>query len=256
MAIAALLAGVTEFLILNGVDQFPLLAIGMAPSVIAAALLLTNPNPKLTTIAFLVLVFFAVILAPTNPQVYNPENYLFSSFMAITSVVLLFVIVRTVLPTSDALRRRWYLTSARAEMRDLLAGGRSRRLDDEALFRDADRVGQLAALQPAAEDERRDDLRQALDIFGRAAAVRGARTTLAELSARAGGRLIGDAYSALAGCDPLGLRRAAADLARAGSQLDRDGQTAARAASLDLIWVAFLIDTSPFGFDQPRWTTS
>jgi uncharacterized membrane protein YccC len=162
MAIAALLAGVTEFLILDGVDQFPLLAIGMAPSVIAAALLLTSPNPKLATIAFLVLVFFAVILDPTNPQVYNPETYLFSSFMAIASVVLLFVLLRTVLPTSDALRRHWYLTSARAEMSDLLAGGRSRRLAGEALFRDADRIGQLAALQPADDDERRDDLRQAL----------------------------------------------------------------------------------------------
>ncbi len=256
MAIAALLAGVTEFLILDGVDQFPLLAIGMAPSVIAAALLLTIPNPKLATIAFLVLVFFAVILAPTNPQVYNPESYLFSSFMAITSVVLLFVLLWTVLPTSDALRRHWYLTSARAEMRDLLAGGRTRRLDDEALFRDADRIGQLATLQPADDDERRDDLRQALKIFGRAAAVRRVRTTLAELSARASGRLLGDAYSALLGCDPLGLRRAAADLTSAGAQLDRDGQSAARAASLDLIWVAFLIDTSPFSLDQHRWTTS
>jgi hypothetical protein len=176
--------------------------------------------------------------------------------MAITSVVLLFVLLWTVLPTSDALRRHWYLTSARAEMRDLLAGGRTRRLDDEALFRDADRIGQLATLQPADDDERRDDLRQALKIFGRAAAVRRVRTTLAELSARASGRLLGDAYSALLGCDPLGLRRAAADLASAGAQLDRDGQSAARAASLDLIWVAFLIDTSPFSLDQHRWTTS
>jgi hypothetical protein len=54
-----------------------------------------------------------VILAPANPQVYNPETYLFYSFMAITSVVLLFVLLWTVLPTCDALRRRWYLTSAR-----------------------------------------------------------------------------------------------------------------------------------------------
>jgi hypothetical protein len=175
--------------------------------------------------------------------------------MAITSAILLFVLLRTVLPTSDALRRRWYLTSAQGEMRDLVAGGRSRRLDDEALFRDADRIGQLAALQPADDDERRDDLRQALGIFGRAAAVRRARTTLAELSARTSGPRIGDAYSALAGCDPHGLRRAAADLASTGAQLDRDSQTAARAASLDLIWVAFLIDTSPFGLDQHRWTS-
>jgi uncharacterized membrane protein YccC len=255
MGTAALLAGVTEFLILDGVDEFPLLAIGVAPVVLAAALLSTVPNPRLASIAFLVPPFFLVILSPANPQSYNPETYLFYSLMAITSAILLFVLLRAVLPTSDALRRRWYLTSARAEMRDLVAGGRSRRLDDEALFRDADRIGQLAALQPAADDERRDDLRQALDIFGRAAAMRRARTTLAELSARTG-RLVGDAYSALAGCDPLGLRRAAADLAIAGARLDHDGQTAARAASLDLIWVAFLIDASPLGLDPHRSTTS
>jgi uncharacterized membrane protein YidH (DUF202 family) len=256
MAIAALLAGVTEFLILDGVDQFPLLAIGMAPVVLAGALLSTSPNQQLASTAYLALVFFLVILAPANPQVYSPETYLFSSFMAITSVVLLFVVLWTVLPTSDALRRRWYLTSARAEMRDLLAGGRSRRLDDEALFRDADRVGQLAALQAADDDERRDDLRQALDIFGRAAAVRRVRTTLAELSARAGGRLVGDAYSALLGYDPVSLRRAAADLASTGAQLDHDGQSTARAASLDLIWVAFLINASRLSLDQDQWTTS
>jgi uncharacterized membrane protein YccC len=255
MPIAALLAGVTQFLILDGVDQFPLLAIGMAPSVLAAALLFTIPNPRLASIAFLVLVFFPVMLSPTNPQSYNPETYLFSSLMAITSVILLFVLLRTVLPTSDALRRHWYLTSARAEMRDLLAARRSRRLDDEALFRDADRIGQLAALQPAAADERRDDLRQALDIFGRTAAVRRARTTLAELSAFTGGRLVGEGYSALAAGAPLGLRRAAADLASTATGLDHDGQAAARAASLDLIWVAFLIDASPFGLDPQRATT-
>jgi hypothetical protein len=228
----------------------------MAPVVLAGALLSTSPNQQLASTAYLALVFFLVILAPANPQVYNPETYLFYSFMAITSVVLLFVLLWTVLPTSDALRRRWYLTSAQAEMRDLLAGGRSRRRDDEALFRDADRIGQLAALQPADDDERRDDLRQALDIFGRAAAVRRVQTTLAELSARAGGRLVGDAYSALAGCDSPGLRRAAVDLTSAGARLDHDDQSAARAASLDLIWVAFLIDASPFGLNQQRWSKS
>jgi hypothetical protein len=256
MAIAALLAGVTEFLILDGVDQFPLLAIGLAPSVIAAAVLSTVPNPRLASIAFLVPPFFLVILSPANPQGYDPETYLFSSLMAITSAILLFVLLWTVLPTSDALRRRWYLRSARAEMRELLTGGRSRRLDDEALFRDADRIGQLAALQPADADEHRADLRQALDIFGRAAAVRRVRTTLAELSALASGRLVADAYSALADCDPVGLRRAAADLASTAPQLDPDGQAAARAARLDLIWAAFLFDASPFGLDQHRWTTS
>jgi uncharacterized membrane protein YccC len=256
MPIAVLLAGVTEFLILDGVDQFPLLAIGMAPSVLAAALLCTTSNARLASIAFLVLVFFPVMLSPTNPQQYNPEPYLFSSFIAIVAVILLFVLLRTVLPTSNAIRRHWYLKSAQAELRALLGGGCSRRLDDEALFRDADRIGQLAALQAAPGDERRDDLRQALDIFGYAAAVRRIGAARAKLIARAGRHLIGDAYRALAACDPRGLRQAAADLASAATALGGDDRAVALAASLDLIWIAFLIDTTAFGLDSHRSNTS
>jgi uncharacterized membrane protein YccC len=255
MPVAALLAGATEFLILDGVDQFPLLAIGRAPTVRAAALLLTIPNPRLAPIAFLLLVFFPVMLSPTNPQSYNPETFLFFSFLAIASVILLFVLLRT-LPASDALRRRWYLTSARTEMRDVLDGCRSRHLHDEALFRDADRIGQLAALPPAADDEHRNDLREALEISGQAAAVRRARTALGELSAHTDGRLVGKGYSALAASDSVCLRRAARDLENEATQLDHAGQAAARVASLDLIWVAFLIDAGAFGLDPLRSTRS
>jgi uncharacterized membrane protein YccC len=256
MPIAALLAGVTNFLILDGVDQFPLLAIGMAPGIIGAALVLTIPNPRLAPIGFMLLVFFPAILAPTNPQTYNPDTYLFFSMMAILAVILLFVLLRTVLPTSAEHRRHWFLTSARKELRDLLAGGRSRRRDDEALFRDADRIGQLATLPPADGDQHRDDLRQALDIFAHAAAQRRVRTSLAELSARTGGSLVGDGYSAVAAGDPFGLRRAAGDLSSAASELDRDGQAAARAASLDLIWTAFLIDAGASRSDPHVWTAA
>ncbi len=91
--IAALLAGATQFLILDGVDQFPLLAIGMAPSILAAALLFTIPNPRLASIGLLVLIVFPVLLSPTNPQSYDPETYLFTSFMAITAAILLFVLL-------------------------------------------------------------------------------------------------------------------------------------------------------------------
>jgi len=53
-----------------------------------------------------------------------------------------------------------------------------------------------------------------------------------------------------------GPRRAAADLASTAPQLDPVGQAAARAACLDLIWAALLIDASPFGLDPHRRTTS
>lgn len=254
MPIAALLAGVTEFMLLDGVDQFPLLAIGMAPTVLGSALLLTCSNQQLASIAFLVLVFFVVILSPADPQAYNPETYLFLSIIAIASAILLRVLLGTVLPTSDELRRHWYLTSAQSEVHNLLVGGRSPRPDDEALFRDADRIGQLAALQPPSNDNRRGDLRQAVYIFGCAAAVRQVRTKLAELSARSGGLLVGDAYSALSGCEPRGLRQAAADLAAKGGELNQDAHSAARSASLDLIWVAFLLEASPSGLDPHRST--
>src|SRR5262249_37635147 len=155
-----------------------------------------------------------------------------------------------IFPTTDTLRRRWYLTSARAEMHALLHSGSSRFLDDEeALFRDADRIGQLASLQPAPGDESRDDLRRALEIFGIMAAVRALRTTLAELSVRTGGQFVGDAYSALADCDPRGLRRSAADLASAATGLSLDARAVARTAGLDLVWTAFLIESTALRLD-------
>jgi len=86
----------------------------------------------------------------------------------------------------------------------------------------------LDALQSADADERRDDLRQALEIFGRAAAVRRVRTTVAELSAHVGGRLVGEHIRLWPAVTPLACARAAADLASAAAQLDHDGQAAAR----------------------------
>lgn len=255
ITLASALAGLTEYLILDGVDDFPLLAIGMAPVVIGAALLLTLPNPRVASVSFLVLVFFPATLSPANPQNYSPETYLFTSVIAITAVILLFVFMWTLLPISDALRRRWFLTSAKAELRDLEAGRRPRWQDDEALFRDADRIGQLAALQPADGDDRRSDLRQALDIFLWAATVRRARTALAEVPARVGERLVDRAYADLAADDPVRLRRSARDLASTARGLNGDGRAAARAASLSLAWAAFLIDArrlNPIPTGQPR----
>jgi hypothetical protein len=228
----------------------------MAPSVLAAALLFTLRNARMSSIGFLLLVYFPLLLSPANPQNYNPETYLYRSFLAITAVILLFAVLWTILPASDDLRRRWYLESARAELRDLLAGRRSRHRDDDALFRDADRIGQLAALQPANGDERRDDLRQALNIFGLAAAARRIQTVLAQLSGRTDAHFLGDSYAALADCSAPRLREAAAAIAKsAATQLDQESQAVARMATADLNWAASLIDASPFSL-RPNWSTS
>ena len=68
--------------------------------------------------------------------------------------------------------------------------------------------------------------------------------------------MVGDGYSAVAASDPLGLRQAAGDLASAAAELDRDGRAAARAASLDLIWAAFLIDAGASRSDPHVWAAA
>ena len=121
--IAALLAGVTEFLILDGLDQFPLLAIGMAPSVLAAALLFTIPTRTPRSASFYSSSSLCCFRRRTRKTTI-PKPICTLSFLAITAVILLFAVLWTILPASDDLRRRWYLKSARAELRDLLAGRR------------------------------------------------------------------------------------------------------------------------------------
>ncbi len=253
--LATMLVGVTEFLVLDGADAFPLLAIGMAPVVITAALLLTVPNPRLTSTAFIVLVFFPVLLSPANPQNYSAEAFLFSSIIAIVSAILLFVILSTVFPTSDELLRGWYLTSAQGEMLDLEGGYGVHLPEEEALFRDADRIGQLIALLPAEEDDRREDVRQALDIFLWAAMVRRIRIALAELSAHTGERLVGGAYSDLAAYDVNRLRRSSSDFANAAKRLDGEDRAAARTASRYLAGAAVLINARPLTQLHPRRST-
>jgi hypothetical protein len=71
-SIAGILAGVLEFVVLDGVDAFPLLAIGLAPFVIAAALLMTSPNRTVSALGRLSLIFAVSIFSPSNPQTYDP----------------------------------------------------------------------------------------------------------------------------------------------------------------------------------------
>jgi len=105
-AIAALFRAWTEFLILDGVDQFPLLASAWRRSSSPAPCCRRAPiSDWLDRIPGARL--FLVILARRIPNL-DPKPYLFSSFIAITSVILLFVLLRTVTPDVRRASRRWY----------------------------------------------------------------------------------------------------------------------------------------------------
>lgn len=150
LAIAAV--GVTEFLILDGVSEFPLLAIAMAPTVAIGCLMIATGKPPLAPIGLLLVVFFTVFLGPANPQDYNAQTYLVGAALAFSSVAVLFVGLTTILPANDRRTRRSLLGSARRELLAVLQGRRHRSAAD--LARDADRIAQATALKVGGTGQR------------------------------------------------------------------------------------------------------
>ena len=73
--IAAVLTGILEFVILDGADAFPLLAIGLGPLVVGSALLMTSKNLLWSGLGRANLSFSMLILAPNNPQTYNQDRW-------------------------------------------------------------------------------------------------------------------------------------------------------------------------------------
>lgn len=95
--IATVLTGILEFLILNGADDFPLLAVGLAPFVIGAALLISSNNLLWSSLGRAILPFTMLLLAPSNPQTYNPQAFLFTSVFIIAAAALLLA-TQTLIP--------------------------------------------------------------------------------------------------------------------------------------------------------------
>ncbi|OKO85112.1 hypothetical protein AC630_07125 [Bradyrhizobium sp. AS23.2] len=68
---------------LDGIDFFPILAIALAPFTIGAALLTTSQNPLWAALGRVNLIAITTILAPSNPQSCNPQDFLFISFFLV-----------------------------------------------------------------------------------------------------------------------------------------------------------------------------
>src|SRR6516164_9764257 len=179
--IAIALAGVFEFLILDGVSDFPLLAIGLAPFVVGAGLLISGPVPGLASLGRLSLIFFMVIFAPSNPQTYNPQAFVFSSLFVCLGIGLLLAAQFLVPPVSHDLRRRCLIASARHELGQVLSRIDRRYAPEEAMFRDAVRVGQIASAG-GTDPRHRTAVEEALSYFDQAAAIRFSDAKLTQLA--------------------------------------------------------------------------
>ena len=234
LPIAIVLAGILEFPILDGVTEFPLLALALGPFVIGATLVMTLSNQKMSSIGRLNLIFILAILAPSNPQHYNPETFLFTSLFVCLSAGLLFAAQLLVPPLSDERRVRWLLTSARRELARLPFRNAQGGVLEEAMFRDAMRIAQIAGMETAtpqqaaavAETER---------LFDQAGLFRLCRKHLSDLAVGPLAGLARHARRALALRDAPHLREAALSLHDAA-----DGDARAIAASA-AVYVASLV---------------
>jgi len=212
--IAVAFAGVFEFLILDGVSDFPLLAIGLAPFVVGAGLLISGPVPGLASLGRLGLIFFIEIFAPSNPQTYNPEAFVFSSLFVCLGIGLLLAAQFLIPPVSQDRRCRWLIASARHDLGLVLSRRDRRYAPEEAMFHDAVRVGQIAAAG-GTDLQHHIAVHEAFSHFDQAAAVRLCDAKLTQLADGPLASLAAEARAALVDRDAQRIRASARSLREA-----------------------------------------
>ena len=235
--IASLMAGILEFVVLDGVTAFPLLAIGLAPFMIGAALLMTVPNRILSALGRLNLVFILALLAPSNPQTYNPQTFLFTVLFLMLATGLLFL-APIFLPLASADRRRyWLLASARRDLSHLPSYQKRGFAPEEAMFRDASRIAQILAASGDSQ-EHHAAVQEAMASFDQAATL---RLCEAEMDRLAGGLRteVSAAYGALRERDSKSIIASAHALHESASL--QDIPAAGASAALVLASVVFTL---------------
>jgi uncharacterized membrane protein YccC len=234
--IAAILAGVLDFVVLDGVTDFPLLALGLAPLMIGAAVLTTSPNQVLAGVGRLNLIFILVVAGLSNPQTYNPEVFLDSSLFVCLAPALLLAAQLLIPPVSDERRRQQLMASAHREIDQLASGQAQRYAPEEAMFRDAVRIGQIAGAG-VPSSQHRVLLEKALTLFDQAATVRLCDASLRELTDDLPAGLADRARGALVRRDVQSIRQAALDIQEAAPE-----DALARATSSALQVASFVIE--------------
>ena len=237
--IAAVLAGILEFLILDGITEFLLLALALAPFMIGAVVAMRWPQPIVAALGRLNLIFILDILSPSNPQPYDPNSFLFSVLFLVAGIGVLLAGQLLIPPPTDETRLGWLLASARRELDHVLSRRDRRWAPEEAMFRDAMRIAQLAGAARGSPQQRAV-LIEAVSCFDQTGAIRLSHACLARLAADPGPQIVAIARTALSARDPQGIRDAARALA--GSDVTEDSDM--RAARDALVGAAIVIDAA------------
>lgn len=204
--IAGLVAGILEFYVLDGVADFPLLAIALAPVVVVgSSLLIASTDRRLSSFGRLMLVFTSSTLAPSNPQTYDPQSYTFTFLFTCVACGLLLAIQCLVPPVSGERRIRRLLASAFHDFGRILAERLPRSRPEEEMFRDAIRIGQLMTVG-GADPKHAGSIEKILSCFDRSSIIRLCDDELGRLAGSSSPEVADAARAALVKGDPEVLR--------------------------------------------------
>jgi len=142
--------------LLDGVDAFPLLAICLAPVIIGLALAISLPNPIVSVLGRLNLIFVVAILGPSNPQNYDPQTFLLSGLFSCLATTLVLA-TQTLVPPLSTHRKLALLFDACRREFDTGTYWRDRRWSpEEATFFDATLIEQIVSAGGTSNSNRRE----------------------------------------------------------------------------------------------------
>ncbi len=165
-----------QFFLLSRVDGFPLLAMCVAPFLMAG--LLATANPRLAGVASGFRIFFVVALAPTNPMTFNAASALNNALVSMVGAIFAAYVYRAVLPTNLRVETARLLRAISAELAQI----RNRPAGDRAVTesRIYHRLIQLATRLDATAPEGQELLAKAYAESRMALALQRARAALNE----------------------------------------------------------------------------
>jgi uncharacterized membrane protein YccC len=236
-ALASVSAGIVRFYFLTESQDFVRLAIAIAPVLIFGCLL--SVRPAIAGIGLIMNVIFLVLLAPSNPQVYNPLTFFSECMFVAFALGVVFLASRLVWPVS-ALDRQHAAVRATQETLTASVAGTEHSLP--ALeFSLASSIADYVASAAGARRPRREVLKGLLSINDLSLAAASAHLHLAQSSDDPAVRSrIGQLQRALWSGNSRRLRAGARSILRRMRVSQADEREALLAAATDF-WSAGLV---------------
>jgi uncharacterized membrane protein YccC len=120
--LAAVSAEVVRFYLLTESQDFFRLAVAIAPVMIFGCLL--SVNPKIAGIGMIMNIIFVVLLAPSNPQSFNPLSFFSLCMFVAMALGIVFLASRLVWPVSELDRQRAVVRATKETLAASVTGKR------------------------------------------------------------------------------------------------------------------------------------